>query len=122
LSSSQNFRRTWCHIKRFHFKLSNYAPIISAEKAVHKQFSVAEFTKSVFEPAFMFMKYDPRHGKCMACCVMYRGDVVPKDVYVAVALLKTMRMIQFVDWCPTVSSAVSTTSPPPLFRAGISQR
>ncbi|XP_034040651.1 tubulin alpha chain [Thalassophryne amazonica] len=25
------------------------------------------------------MKCDPRHGKYMACCLLYRGDVVPKD-------------------------------------------
>merc|ERR1711939_558592 len=30
---------------------------------------------SVFEPAAMFVKCDPRHGKYMACCMMYRGDV-----------------------------------------------
>jgi len=36
-----------------------------------------------------------------ACCMMYRGDVVPKDVNKAVATIKTKRTIQFVDWCPT---------------------
>merc|ERR1719215_1932225 len=46
-------------------------------------------------------KCDPRHGKYMACCMMYRGDVVPKDVNAAVATIKTKRTIQFVDWCPT---------------------
>ena len=65
---------------RIHFMLSSYAPIISAEKAYHEQLSVAEITMSVFEPASMFVKCDPRHGKYMACCMMYRGDVVPKDV------------------------------------------
>merc|ERR1712107_464727 len=56
---------------------------------------------SVFEPASMYVKCDPRHGKYMACCLMYRGDVVPKDVNAAVATIKTKRTIQFVDWCPT---------------------
>jgi len=37
----------------------------------------------------------------MACCLLYRGDVVPKDVQAAVATIKTKRTIQFVDWCPT---------------------
>eukprot|EP00954_Amorphochlora_amoebiformis_P004110 319051-Amorphochlora_amoeboformis.AAC.1 len=37
----------------------------------------------------------------MACCLMYRGDVVPKDVNAAVATIKTKRTIQFVDWSPT---------------------
>merc|ERR1711988_1702129 len=33
--------------------------------------------------------------------MMYRGDVVPKDVNAAIATIKTKRTIQFVDWCPT---------------------
>ena len=47
------------------------------------------------------VKCDPRHGKYMACCLLYRGDVVPKDVNCAIATIKTKRSIQFVDWCPT---------------------
>ena len=35
--------------------------------------------------------------------MMYRGDVVPKDVNAAVATIKTKRTIQFVDWSPTGS-------------------
>lgn len=86
---------------RIHFMLSSYSPVISAEKAYHEQLSVAEITNSAFEPASMMAKCDPRHGKYMACCLMYRGDVVPKDVNAAVATIKTKRTIQFVDWCPT---------------------
>lgn len=81
--------------------LSSYAPVISAEKAYHEQLSVGEITSSAFEPASMMCKCDPRHGKYMASCMMYRGDVVPKDVNAAVATIKTKRTIQFVDWCPT---------------------
>ena len=66
---------------RIHFMLTSYAPVISAEKAYHEQLSVAEITNSVFEPASMMVKCDPRHGKYMACCLMYRGDVVPKVTY-----------------------------------------
>ncbi|KAB0338282.1 hypothetical protein FD754_023890 [Muntiacus muntjak] len=41
------------------------------------------------------VKCDPRHGKYMACCLLYRGDVVPKDVNAAIATIKTKRSIQF---------------------------
>lgn len=78
--------------------LSSYAPVVSAEKAYHEQLSVAEITNSAFEPSSMMAKCDPRHGKYMACCMMYRGDVVPKDVNASVATIKTKRTIQFVDW------------------------
>lgn len=83
---------------RIHFMLSSYAPVISAAKAYHEQLSVPEITNAVFEPASMMAKCDPRHGKYMACCLMYRGDVVPKDVNAAVGTIKTKRTVQFVDW------------------------
>ena len=86
---------------RIHFILSSFAPVISAEKAYHEQLSVAEITNCAFKPASMMAKYDPRHGKYMTCCMMYRGDVVPKDINASVATIKTKRTIQFVDWCPT---------------------
>jgi tubulin alpha len=86
---------------RIHFMLSSYAPVISAAKAHHEQLSVAEITSSIFEPSSMMAKCDPRHGKYMAVCLMYRGDVVPKDVNQAVTSIKAKRAIQFVDWCPT---------------------
>ena len=86
---------------RIHFPLVTYAPVISAEKAYHEQLTVAEITNACFEPANQMVKCDPRHGKYMACCLLYRGDVVPKDVNAAIATIKTKRTIQFVDWCPT---------------------
>ncbi|CAF4661271.1 unnamed protein product, partial [Rotaria socialis] len=86
---------------RIHFPLATYAPIISAEKALHEQLSVSEITNAVFDPASQMVKCDPRHGKYMACCLLFRGDVVPQDVNRAVAMIKTKRSIQFVDWCPT---------------------
>jgi tubulin alpha len=86
---------------RIHFMLSSYAPVISAEKATHEQLSAYEITNSAFEPSSMMAKCDPRRGKYMACCLMYRGNVAPKDVNAAVAAIKTKKTIQFVDWCPT---------------------
>ena len=50
---------------------------------------------------FWKFKCDPRKGKYMAVCLLYRGDVVPKDVNAAIASMKSKRTIQFVDWCPT---------------------
>ncbi|KFA61175.1 hypothetical protein S40285_02185 [Stachybotrys chlorohalonatus IBT 40285] len=86
---------------RIHFPLVAYAPVVSAAKAAHEANSVMEMTMSCFEPNNQMVKCDPRQGKYMATCLLYRGDVVPKDAHAAVATLKTKRTIQFVDWCPT---------------------
>lgn len=37
----------------------------------------------------------------MACCFVYRGDIVPKDICGAMSSIRTRRNVQFVDWCPT---------------------
>merc|ERR1711964_218332 len=75
-------------------------------------------TNSVFEPAAMMVKCDPRHGKYMACCMMYRGDVVPKDVNASVATIKTKRTIQFVDWSPTGFKCGINYQPPTVVPGG----
>jgi len=86
---------------RIHFPLATYAPLLPAEKATHESNSVADMTYSCFESGNQMVKCDPREGKYMACCLLYRGDVVPKDVQAAVATIKTRKTIQIVDWCPT---------------------
>jgi tubulin alpha len=86
---------------RIHFPLVAYAPVVSAAKAAHEANSVMEITNACFEPNNQMVKCDPRNGKYMATCLLYRGDVVPKDTHAAIAHLKTKRTVQFVDWCPT---------------------
>merc|ERR1711872_451366 len=103
---------------RIHFPLVTYAPIISAEKAYHEQITVSEITNACFEPANQMVKCDPRHGKYMACCLLYRGDVVPKDVNAAIATIKTKRSIQFVDWCPTGFKVGINYQPPTIVPGG----
>lgn len=49
----------------------------------------------------MMIKCDPRHGKYMACTMMYRGDIIPRDVNIAIQSIKTKKTIKFVDWSPT---------------------
>merc|ERR1711974_10916 len=75
-------------------------------------------TNACFEPANQMVKCDPRHGKYMACCLLYRGDVVPKDVNAAIATIKTKRSIQFVDWCPTGFKVGINYQPPTVVPGG----
>lgn len=86
---------------RIHFPLVAYAPLLSTSRASHASSSIAEITAACFESSNMMVKCDPRRGKFMACCMLYRGDVVPNDVNTAISKIKSMRNITFVDWCPT---------------------
>ncbi|XP_035794676.1 tubulin alpha-8 chain-like [Anopheles albimanus] len=86
---------------RVHYPLVSYAPLVSASKVSHESSSVAEITNACFTAENTMVKCDPRMGKYMACCLLFRGDVMPKDTNAAVAAIKTKRHINFVDWCPT---------------------
>ncbi|KOC59460.1 Tubulin alpha chain, partial [Habropoda laboriosa] len=103
---------------RIHFPLATYAPIVSIEKAYHEQLTVMELTSSCFEPAMQMVKCNPQRGKYMACCLLYRGDVVPKDVNASIATIKTKRAIQFVDWCPTGFKVGINYQPPTVVPGG----
>uniref|UniRef100_A0A4W4HMK3 Tubulin/FtsZ 2-layer sandwich domain-containing protein n=1 Tax=Electrophorus electricus TaxID=8005 RepID=A0A4W4HMK3_ELEEL len=48
----------------------------------------------------------------MACCLLYRGEVVQKDVKAAIAAIKTKRTIQFENWCPTDFKVSINYQPP----------
>ncbi|XP_075409522.1 tubulin alpha chain-like 3 [Tenrec ecaudatus] len=103
---------------RIHFPMTTYAPIISAEQVHHEQFSVPDITAACFESSNQLVKCDPRLGKYMACCLLYRGDVVPKDVNAAIAALKSRNSIQFVDWCPTGFKVGISHQPPTMVPGG----
>jgi len=86
---------------RIHFPLSSFAPILAPDKAQKSSLHVAEITQNVFKQENQMVKCDPKQGKYMSCCLLYRGDVGPQDVNKAIAGVKAKSDIQFVDWCPT---------------------
>ncbi|PRP82787.1 tubulin alpha-7 chain [Planoprotostelium fungivorum] len=103
---------------RIHFMLCSYAPVVAQHKAYHEAMTVGELTNSAFEAKSMMAKCDPKRGKYMSCCLMYRGDIVPKDVTAAIATIKTKKTIQFVDWCPTGFKCGINSEPPTTIPGG----
>lgn len=103
---------------RIHFMLASYAPLISPDKLYHETLSVREITDYLFLPSSLLAKCDPRHGKYVSCCTMYRGDVVPKEINSAISGLKNKKTLEFVDWCPTGFKCGINYQPPTVVPGG----
>lgn len=86
---------------RIHFPLAAYSPITSKRKSNHNSYSVNELTADCFQPSNQLVKCNGPKGKYMSCCLLYRGDVMPKEVNAAITNLRKKHKLQFVDWCPT---------------------
>eukprot|EP01129_Flabellula_baltica_P010229 TRINITY_DN42_c1_g1_i1.p1 TRINITY_DN42_c1_g1~~TRINITY_DN42_c1_g1_i1.p1 ORF type:complete len:465 (-),score=95.62 TRINITY_DN42_c1_g1_i1:12-1355(-) len=85
---------------RIHFMLCSYAPVLSPKLAIQESSTVKQITNGVFEPENMMCKVDPRKGKYMACCLMYRGDVNSSEVSNSLKDLRKSSLVQFVEWSP----------------------
>lgn len=85
---------------RMHFSVISHAPIVRRENATHSELNTLEITNAVFDPENQLVKCDLRTAKFMSCCLLYRGDVTPRDANAAIAQIKSRHDIPFVDWCP----------------------
>jgi tubulin alpha len=95
----QDIQTNLVPFSRLHFLTLSVAPLSSAERTWYESWSVNEITR---EAIFSNLSgVDIRRGRFMACCLLYRGDVVPKDVNAAVSVLRGARQLNFVDYCPT---------------------
>ncbi len=103
---------------RIHFMLSSYAPFISAVKRGSINLDVKKITDSMFESSSLMVTCDPRFGKYIASCLMYRGNIKLCDVTQSVDTLKTKNTIQFVDGYPSEFRYGINAQPPTVVPGG----
>ncbi|XP_076811890.1 tubulin alpha-2 chain-like [Clavelina lepadiformis] len=107
---------------RIKYPMCSLAPIVAKEKAFHGMMSVDDITKACFEPESSMIKCDPRAGKYMACCLLYRGDVTHKEASKAIGNIKQKSCVQFVDWSPSgFKVGLNDVPPRPLPGDGMAQ-
>jgi tubulin alpha len=103
---------------RIHFMLSSLAPLVSKKDVDHEALTTADITNSAFESSSMMAKCDPRSGKYISCCLMYRGDVSTKDTTDAIKGIKSKQSVSFVDWCPAAFKTGVNSSAPTCVEGG----
>lgn len=114
----REFRTDLVPYPRIHVPVATYAPVISAERACCEQHPVAEIIDASFKSANQTVRRDPCRGKYVACCPLYSGPVLPKDVSAAIAAIKTKSTVQFGDWCPAGFRVAISNLPPTMLPAG----
>lgn len=107
-----DFQTNLVPFPRIHFPVASYAPFMNATDETYEPASVSKITQQVFDSSNLMMKCDLADGKFVACCLLYRGDVVAKDINCAIQLIKSQRAIRFVDWCPTGFKIGNNSKPP----------
>ncbi|XP_014261806.1 tubulin alpha-8 chain-like [Cimex lectularius] len=103
---------------RIHFPVMSYAPINSVQTHGHESLSVADITNKCFDTSSRMLQCENEAGRYMSCCLLYRGDVAPKDVNAAVSAIKEKKSIKFVQWSPTGFKIGINDSPPAVVPDG----
>ncbi|CAH1395933.1 unnamed protein product [Nezara viridula] len=86
---------------RIHFPIFSYAPIVPSTRVTHESLTASDLTLQCFDPTNRLAKCPTDTSRYIACCLLYRGDITPKDVNFAIAMLKAKKNIRFVTWSPT---------------------
>ncbi len=102
---------------RIHFPLITYAPFVPAHQMDREELSIAAITNACFAPGNQLVKCNPTAGKYMACCMLYRGCIPPKDVNDAIYNIRKKGIMRFVNWCPT-GFKVGINYQPPMCPTG----
>jgi len=105
---------------RLHFMMQSYAPVVDVKKAGHDQNTTPQITAAAFEPANFMIKCDPRgpDHEYLSICLLYRGDVVVKDMNASVATIKTKSTVKIVSWNPTAFKQGVNSAPPVIPEGG----
>ncbi|VDL75711.1 unnamed protein product [Nippostrongylus brasiliensis] len=99
---------------RIHFPIVASSPLLPEDKAHREALSVSDVTAMCFDPSNLMVKCKLSSGKNMAICLLYRGDVIPKEVNQAIETIKLRRALDFVSWCPTGFKVGINQKPPTM--------
>ena len=97
---------------RIHFLFAAHSPFVSPLNVFNHNYSVGDITGRVFNEPNVMLSCNPTHGKYQGCCLLYRGDCIPRYVNRALGMIRGNRKVQFVDWVPTGFKVGITPTPP----------
>ena len=65
---------------RLHFFMNGFAPLTSRGSQQYRALTVPELTQQMFDAKNMMCAADPRHGRYLTACGLFRGRMSTKEV------------------------------------------
>merc|ERR1719194_303509 len=81
---------------RLHFFMIGFAPLTSRGSQQYRALTVPELTQQMFDAKNMMAAADPRHGRYLTACALFRGRMSTKRV--AEQFTSMLRRKAFLHW------------------------
>eukprot|EP01053_Blabericola_migrator_P013000 Blabericola_migrator_1__12999@NODE_868_length_6212_cov_72_802929_g614_i0_p2_GENE_NODE_868_length_6212_cov_72_802929_g614_i0NODE_868_length_6212_cov_72_802929_g614_i0_p2_ORF_typecomplete_len441_score82_81Tubulin/PF00091_25/7_5e92Tubulin_C/PF03953_17/9e48Tubulin_3/PF14881_6/1_7e08Misat_Tub_SegII/PF10644_9/1_2e05Tubulin_2/PF13809_6/0_0036_NODE_868_length_6212_cov_72_802929_g614_i048126134 len=97
---------------RLHFFMIGFAPLTSRGSQPYRSLTVPELSQQSFDAKNMMCASDPRHGRYLTACVLFRGRMSTKDVDVEMCRVQSRMSSSFVEWIPcNIKTAICDVPP-----------
>ena len=97
---------------RLHFFMIGFAPLTSRGSQQYRALTVPELTQQMFDAKNMMCAADPRHGRYLTACALFRGRMSTKEVDEQMLNVQNKNSSYFVEWIPNnVKSSVCDIPP-----------
>merc|ERR1711998_576830 len=94
------------------FLLTGFAPLTSRGSQQYRALTVPELTQQMFDAKNMMAAADPRHGRYLTACAMFRGRMSTKEVDEQMLNVQNKNSSYFVEWIPNnIKSSVCDIPP-----------
>merc|ERR1711988_995603 len=97
---------------RLHFFMIGFAPLTSRGSQQYRALTVPELTQQMFDAKNMMCASDPRHGRYLTACAMFRGRMSTKEVDEQMLNVVNKNSSYFVEWIPNNVKASICDIPP----------
>merc|ERR1712184_205652 len=97
---------------RLHFFMPGFAPLTSRGAMGYRALTVPELTQQMFDSKNMMAASDPRHGRYLTACAMFRGRMSTKEVDEQMLNVQNKNSSYFVEWIPNnIKSSICDIPP-----------
>ena len=97
---------------RLHFFLVGFAPLTSRGSQQYRALTVPELTQQSFDAKNMMCASDPRHGRYLTACQLFRGRISTKEVDEQMLNVQNKNSSYFVEWIPNnIKSSICDIPP-----------